>query len=199
VLGFAGDMSSSRQERALWDIATDLLPAPSRPGDMPPYTQGVMDLGATVCLPRKPSCMICPVNATCAARLEGAPEKYPVKTRRLHRTAQSAWMLHATDAQGRVWLEKRPVPGIWAGLYALPMFDSREALVAMLPAELRETAADGPAFTHVLTHKDLHLHPVRVRLRDGLVPRDKGGWFAPGQWTTLGLPTPVRRLLEEGA
>jgi A/G-specific adenine glycosylase len=198
VLGFSGDMSSSKQERALWDIATDLLPAPARPGDMAPYTQGVMDLGATVCLPRKPSCIICPVNAACAARLEGTPEKYPVKTRRLHRTAQSSWMLHATDARGRVWLEKRPAPGIWAGLYALPMFDSREALVAALPPGEREATVDAPAFTHVLTHKDLHLHPVRVGLGEGLVLAETGGWFAPAQWTTLGLPTPVRRLLEEG-
>ena len=53
------------------------------------YTQGQMDLGATVCLSRKPSCMLCPVNDSCVARREGSPERYPVKTRKLRRTAQS--------------------------------------------------------------------------------------------------------------
>lgn len=67
VLGFGGDMSSSAQERALWDRATQLLPPAEQKEAIASYTQGVMDLGATVCLPRKPSCMICPLNKTCGA------------------------------------------------------------------------------------------------------------------------------------
>ena len=195
VLGFAGDMSSAAQERARWDIATDLLPPADAPRDISRYTQGVMDLGATVCLPRKPSCMLCPVNDLCVGLREGAPEKYPVKTRKLKRTAQSLWMLLAHDAQGRVWLEKRPATGIWAGLYCLPVHDSRDALADGLPADLRAKAQDAPAFLHVLTHKDLHLHPVRVEAPDAAVLGLRGGWFAPAQWSALGLPAPVRKLL----
>jgi A/G-specific adenine glycosylase len=134
VLGFAGDMSSSAQERALWDLATQLLPPAEEREAIAHYTQGLMDLGATVCLPRKPSCMICPVNKSCVALREGAPERYPVKTRKLKRSAQSLWVLLARDAQGRVWLEKRPPRASGRGLHCLPVFDSREDLLAVLPA-----------------------------------------------------------------
>jgi A/G-specific adenine glycosylase len=194
VLGFAGDMSSSAQERALWDLATELLPPAEEREAIAHYTQGLMDLGATVCLPRKPSCMICPVNTVCVARREGAPERYPVKTRKLKRSAQSLWVLLARDAQGRAWLEKRPAKGIWAGLHCLPVFDSRDELLAALPAAARRGVQDLPAFTHVLTHKDLHLHPV---LLNGAQPQGDGArWVEAQEWSRLGLPAPMRKLLE---
>ncbi|MDP9898446.1 A/G-specific adenine glycosylase [Variovorax ginsengisoli] len=195
VLAFAGDMSSAAQERALWDIATQMLPPADAPRDISRYTQGVMDLGATVCLPRKPSCMLCPVNDLCAGLHQGEPEKYPVKTRKLKRTAQSLWMLQAQDAQGRIWLDKRPAKGIWAGLYCLPVYESREALAEALPERLHTAAQDAPAFLHVLTHKDLHLHPVRVDVPEGLIPGPRGDWFSTESWSALGLPAPVRKLL----
>lgn len=199
VLGFAGDMSSGAQERVLWDVATDLLPPAERREDIARYTQGVMDLGATVCLPRKPSCMLCPMADVCIGRREGRPERYPVKTRKLKRSAQSLWMLLAQDVQGRIWLEKRPARGIWAGLHALPVFDSRDALFDALQDDERRLASDEDAFVHVLTHKDLHLHPVRLA---GIAPRplgQEGRWLARSDWEPLGLPAPVRkRLLELG-
>jgi A/G-specific adenine glycosylase len=163
---------------------------------MPAYTQGVMDLGATVCLPRNPSCLLCPVQAHCAARREGAPERYPFKSRKLKRTAQSLWLLRAQAQDGTVWLEKRPTPGVWAGLYCLPVFDSRDALEAALPARVRTGLRDDPAFVHVLTHKDLHLHPVAATVPpEALARRSDGAWFAALEWPALGLPAPVRKLL----
>ena len=194
VLGFGGDMSSSAQERALWDKATQLLPPDGQKEDIASYTQGVMDLGATVCLPRKPSCMICPVNSTCTGLREGQPERYPVKTRKLKRSAQSLWALLARDVQGRVWLEKRPAKGIWAGLYCLPVFDSREDLLAALPPAAQRKAQDLPSFVHVLTHKDLHLHPVM--LQGGQPQGETARWVEAEEWGRLGLPAPMRKLLE---
>lgn len=194
VLGFGGDMSSSAQERALWDRATQLLPPEGQKEAIAGYTQGVMDLGATVCLPRKPSCMICPVNGICRGLREGQPERYPVKTRKLKRSAQSLWTLLARDAQGRVWLEKRPAKGIWAGLYCLPVFESREDLLAALPAAAQRKAQDLPPFVHVLTHKDLHLHPVM--LQGGQPQGETARWVDAQEWGRLGLPAPMRKLLE---
>ncbi|RZL94458.1 MAG: A/G-specific adenine glycosylase [Variovorax sp.] len=195
VLGFDADLSVAVNERTLWDAATQLLPPASQPEAIGRYTQGLMDLGATVCLPRKPACMLCPVNGICAARLEGTPEKYPVKTRKLKRSAQSLWLLQARDPAGRVWLEKRPARGIWAGLYCLPVFDSDAALIEALPERLRGSARDGSPFLHVLTHKDLHLHPVLVDGDAAAAMPGDGQWLAPDAWQGLGLPAPVRKLL----
>jgi A/G-specific adenine glycosylase len=194
VLGFEGDLSSSAQERVLWNAATTLLPAATLRRAITGYTQGLMDLGATVCLPRRPSCMICPANDMCTAQREGRPESYPVKTRKLRRSAQSLWLLQARDARGRIWLEKRPSRGIWAGLYCLPVFESRASLLDQLPATERAGVRDGAAFVHVLTHKDLHLHPVAVDCGDEL-PLASGAWFGAEEWSAFGLPAPVRKLL----
>ena len=196
VLGFGGDLSLVPQERALWQLATDLLPAAPSATAITRYTQGLMDLGATVCLPRKADCARCPAQDLCAARREGAPEKYPVKTRKLRRTSQALWMLVATTRQAQVWLEKRPARGIWAGLYCLPVFDDRIALLDMLPARHQHDAEDRPPFVHVLTHKALHLHPVQARCEASAALSDRGRWFGADEWALLGLPAPVRKLLD---
>ena len=198
VLGFAADLSVAANERALWDNATALLPPAEAPEVIARYTQGLMDLGATVCTPRKPNCLLCPVNDLCVAVREGGAERYPVKTRKLKRTAGALWMLRAVDRAGRVWLEKRPARGIWSGLYCLPVFDDRDALVAALPPA-SEAMADGTPFVHVLTHKDLHLHPITARLPNGVALSDQGQWFAAKDWPGLGLPAPVRKLLVEAS
>ncbi len=191
VRGFAGDLALAREERALWDLAQALVPQDA--ADMPAYTQGLMDLGATVCTARAPQCEACPAQDLCAAHREGEPTRYPVRTRKLKRSAQSLWLLQARRADGAIWLEKRPQQGIWAGLYCLPVFDSHEALRAAVPA--RMGLEDGTPFLHVLTHKDLHLHPVAAAFNRGS-PSGPGAWFGAGQWPALGLPAPVRKLLE---
>jgi A/G-specific adenine glycosylase len=195
VLGFAGDLSVTSQERLLWQEAQTLvetLPAAS----VPRYTQGLMDMGATVCLPRNPHCVACPVRGSCVAHKEGAPEAYPVKTRKLKRTAQSLWLLRAQGLDGSVWLEKRPATGIWGGLHCLPMFESRDALRKFVPERARGGLHDAAPFVHVLTHKDLHLHPVLAQLSTGALRARQGAWFASRDWPELGLPAPIRRLLE---
>jgi A/G-specific adenine glycosylase len=84
---------------------------------------------------------------------------------------------------------------VWAGLYCFALFDSHEALQAAVPDGFRERLTDLPAFKHVLTHKDLHLHPVQVELPHELEPTASGAWFEPLQWQCLGLPAPVNKLL----
>ncbi|HEY8358210.1 MAG TPA: A/G-specific adenine glycosylase, partial [Ramlibacter sp.] len=195
VLAYGEDLSSAAKERALWDMARALLPTRELREAMPRYTQGIMDIGATVCLPRNPSCLICPVEPACAAAREGRPEAYPVRTRKVKRSAESLWLLHARSGDGSVWLQRRPDSGVWGGLHCLPAFGSRDALLAAVPPAARDGLRDAPVFLHVLTHKDLHLHPVDAQLPADWQGLD-GGWFGAGQWPALGLPAPVRKLLE---
>jgi len=90
ALGFAGDLAVAAEEQRLWAAAEALLPAK----DVDIYTQGLMDLGATLCLARRPACERCPLAADCVARAQGDVERYPVKTRRLKRgQRQNAWLL----------------------------------------------------------------------------------------------------------
>ena len=197
-LGFKGDLASSKVEKELWAIAQTMLPQRDVKNAMPRYTQGVMDLGATVCTPKKPQCVQCPVADACAAKTEGYPETYPVKTRKLKRTLEQLWLLHAITRDGDVWLMQRPQTGVWAGLYCLPVFESFDALLAALPAKYHSQLEEGGVFRHVLTHKDLHLHPVELKLPTSLklgAAIGEGQWVAQADWPALGLPAPIRKLL----
>ena len=192
-LGDDSDMAQPRHVQALWQRAHALLP--QRSIDMPVYTQAVMDLGATVCKPRQPLCDQCPVRQDCVARAQGQPQAYPVKSRRLQRRTESWWLLMARTSKGDVWLQQRPERGVWAKLFCVPMFESFDALSALLPAPARKHLKPTDAIKHVLTHKDLFLHPVWCELPKsaGLT---QGQWVAAKNWPGLGLPAPVRKLLE---
>ena len=196
VLAFDADLAQAANERALWSAAEDLLPVADLKRAMPRYTQGMMDLGATVCAPKKPACGECPVNRFCQARAQGEPTRFPVRTRKLKRSSQSIWLLWLQDASGAVYLSRRPVPGVWAGLHCLPLFDSEATLRAALPSAQRRGLQPLPVFLHVLTHKDLHLHPWRVEVRSTEVSELEGRWVAATDWPDLGLPAPIRKLLE---
>lgn len=196
VLGFGADLAVAANERALWECATELLPDSDLAQTMPRYTQGLMDLGATVCLPRKPLCAQCPVQSRCVALREGAPENYPVKTRKVARKGESWWLLLLRDAEGRVRLERRPSTGIWPGLHCLPMYAEPEQLAAQHLVSSATPVVELPSFLHVLTHRDLHLHPVLAHVQAQAAPEQDGAWFSSTQWRALGLPAPIRKLLE---
>jgi A/G-specific adenine glycosylase len=201
VLGFDDDLSLATHERALWGRAEALLPHNA----IEAYTQALMDLGATLCSPRRPRCDECPLNAMCVARRERAPERYPVKTRTLRRTRRSNALLLLSDAD-RVWLVQRPLRGVWAGLWTPALYDSLD--------ELQSLAADWPGsghalapIDHPLTHFDWHLLPWLQRLprrlstsRRALLEAalPQGRWFAVDQALRLGLPAPIRSLLLAG-
>ena len=208
VSGFRGDLARAEPLRALWDIATELLPAEHDSHAMPAYTQGLMDLGATLCLPRNPVCDACPLAGLCHAHAHGTAADFPVRSRTLKRSSESLWMLLARDRHGAVFLMRRPTPGIWAGLYCFPVFPGSQELGNVLEPALVQQLRELPTFTHVLTHKDLCLHVMVLDLSDRtqLVPleavtpggraRLQGQWVAAADWPELGLPAPVRRLLD---
>lgn len=196
-LGFDADLASAASQRRLWDEAMQLLPLHDLAQTMPRYTQGVMDLGATVCTANKPNCSVCPVATACVAKRLGRSECYPVNSCKLKRSAQVIWLLWVQSQEAAVWLRKRPTPGVWAGLYCFPWFDSRVALKASVPAHYRRALHDLVPFTHTLTHKDLLLCPVRLQVPSAAMASLPGAWVGMDEWPHLGLPAPVRKLLAQ--
>ena len=246
VLAYERDIAQAASEKALWAIATDLLPLapPGAPLDsaMSTYTQGLMDLGATVCTIRRPACDACPAHAMCQGRASGAPEKFPVKTRKLKRSKRAAvllWLQH----QDRVWLVRRADSGVWAQLWSLPEFDTAAALeraVKDWPGTLEWMAP----FKHVLTHFDWMLQPLKLQWHGAVSAREQreigtlaavnlatasdepgeadvhgdvesadgdaplagelsvapavseGRWFGRADLDSVGIPSPIRKLLD---
>jgi A/G-specific adenine glycosylase len=200
-LAFADDLAVAAHERALWQEATALLPQGE---GIEAYTQGVMDLGATVCTTRAPTCLLCPVQASCAAKQLGSPERFPVKTRKLKRSQRShVWLV--LRHQNSLWLSLRPNRGVWAGLWSLPEFDSSAAFETQCEA----WSGSGQwhvSFKHVLTHVDLTLQPVVWHLPDGISAQqlsDVTAQLPAGQWVNtdeallMGLPAPLRKFIEQ--
>jgi len=202
VLAFDRDLADPRAERVLWDAATALLPS----AGIEAYTQGMMDVGATLCRVRAPHCLLCPAQALCAAARAGEQERYPVKSRRLVRGRRSnVWLeLRWRDD---VFLIERAAKGVWAGLWSLPELDSIDefdALSARWPGAGERLAA----FVHGLTHFDWHLQPMRWTFpasasAHGLAPLlaglPAGRWFAADDALALGLPAPLRKRLQAAA
>ena len=200
--------TQAAEQRALWQLAEALLPEQH----LAAYTQGLMDLGAMVCKPRKPQCAACPFATDCQARLaqHGAAalsETVASIKPRARPTGSSArktqhWvLLWAEDVhtpEPRVWLERRDTQGIWPGLWCLPPFDSvTEALhqAARLGLIMEHTKL--ACTNHALTHLDLQLQPLQVRLDPASAPQEHAGrWFTLGAALELGLPAPIRRLLQ---
>jgi A/G-specific adenine glycosylase len=198
VEGFPGE---KRVENQLWTLAESLLPPPASP-DLGPYTQGLMDLGATLCVSGKPDCARCPFQADCAARLAGRQAELPTRRPKKAVPTRSALLLIVRSG-GAVLLEKRPPTGIWGGLWSLPQAADDIELAARLEAlgyggRLHELAPLLP-MTHVFTHFRLEIAP---RLLDAGVPAraagvadDSTAWVPLADVDAYGLPAPVRRLL----
>ncbi len=187
VLAFDGDLASSAAEKRLWDHATALLPE----HDVDRYTQGLMDLGATVCGARSPDCLICPVQPLCRGQQQGDPTRYPVKTKKLKRGRRENWWLWV-EKQGQVLLQQRPATGVWAGLWTLPMFDDEASARAALAGATPETL---PRIQHALTHFDWVLHTLRAEAPEGL--STAGTWVARDRIAEYALPAPLKKLIEE--
>jgi A/G-specific adenine glycosylase len=113
------DPQSSKSLRVFWDLAESLLP---QDVDMPAYTQGLMDLGATCCLQRKPICTQCPLQDMCQAKQAGKQEAYPLARAKKTLPLRHWLMVWISDGE-RFLLLRRPAQGIWASMWSLPSID----------------------------------------------------------------------------
>jgi A/G-specific adenine glycosylase len=198
VLAFDGDLARAPEVQRLWSAAAALLPQ----RDVDVYTQGLMDLGATVCAARQPACGRCPLGGDCQARAAGTPERFPVKSRRGLRSSRSnAWLW--IQRGDELLLARRPSPGVWGGLWSLPEYPNMDALIA----EARAWPGQGvwlPAIRHALTHFEWTLHTLAWQLPAGAdVPAalqevPNGRWAGLDEARSMGLPAPLKKLLAPG-
>lgn len=183
--------------RRLWEIAEAHTPAKQAAL----YTQAIMDLGATVCTRTRPACPACPLEADCLARRQGNPEAYPGRKPRRERPRRETTMLIIRDGDDRVLLERRPPTGVWGGLWSLPESGddrARRAVEERLGVDPGRGERLSP-MEHGFTHFLLTIHPRRCRVDDArarIMESDDLAWFDPPGALALGLPRPVRTLLE---
>jgi A/G-specific adenine glycosylase len=172
---------------------------PERPGD---WNQALMDLGATVCVPRAPRCEECPVSAWCAARAAGTQRDRP-KLERRPKPRVATVALAVLHSRGRVLLERRPSGGLLGGMWAFPEREvataAAAARVAWEIARERALAVAGdavalPACKHQFTHLHVTYLPVALQVDE---PREmsRSAWIDADRPTDLALPVAQRRVL----
>ncbi len=157
-----------------------------RPGD---WAQALMDLGSGVCRPRSPLCDQCPLAFGCEALTTGAPERYPLKTKKAERPHRRGHAYVLRDGAGRVALVRRPDKGLLGGMAGLPTSDWGAAPEFAPPVDADWRAAG--SVEHVFTHFSLTLE-VHVATGEG------DFLWTPEDEAAKALPTVFRKALERG-
>jgi A/G-specific adenine glycosylase len=190
IEGYPGD---KRVEATLWAQAEALLPD----RDIEAYTQGLMDLGAGVCVRRAPRCGQCPVRETCVALRDDRSAELPGPRPVSPRPERATTML-ILSRQGEVLLEKRPAPGIWGGLWCFPEMDGEQVEAVCLGRFGVETTGLHrlSEIEHGFTHFRLRITPVVVTVSSGAGAEEPGRvWLTPEDALGAAIPVPVRRIL----
>ena len=194
VEGWAGNKSIENQ---LWKMADNLTPN-QRFDD---YTQAIMDLGATLCTRSKPNCQACPVQADCQAYQTNRVKVFPFSKPKTTKPIKQTKLLMLLNQNQQIWLEQRPQKGIWGGLWSLPQFENMEELVESLNPSVK-THSDSRVklvkwkeFRHTFSHYHLDIEPVQMVQEAPL--EWVGQWHTFKQANNLGLPAPVKSLLNQ--
>jgi A/G-specific adenine glycosylase len=175
-------------------LAAALTPD-ARPGD---FAQAMMDLGATLCTPRAPRCVLCPLMAGCAARTRGIAEELPRRTAKPEKPTRRGVAFFAVDADGAVLLRRRDESGLLGGMIEVPSTEWRAATwtideavrAAPLPADWR---ALGGVVRHTFTHFHLELSVLAARVARSA--ELAGRWCPVDRLGEQALPTVMKKVI----
>ena len=197
--GVEGYPGAAAVEGGLWSLACSLLPNGRRKqSGIEAYTQGLMDLGATICTRRNPACGLCPVATDCVARRTDRIDQVPAaRPKKAYPTRGTTWLVLTHN--GRVLLERRPSSGIWGGLWAFPELAGRN-LAQYCLSEFGCVLSGQrrlPVFFHGFTHFRLEIEAVVCHVVECNPRAESPGrlWSGVDEAGGAAVPTPVRKVL----
>ncbi|MEO1661840.1 MAG: A/G-specific adenine glycosylase [Pseudomonadota bacterium] len=159
------------------------------PEDRPAeFAEALMDLGATICTPKSPSCLLCPLASFCEGRREGAPERYPIKPKKAAKPHRQGHVFVEIGADGSVRTERRPDRGLLGGMMGLPTSDWTEAAAAPKFPSQGNWQEIGEV-RHVFTHFSLSLIVWRKETPGEMFP-------TPIESAADGLPSVFAKALK---
>jgi len=178
----------------LFKLVEALTPA-ERPGD---YAQAVMDLGATICTPRKPRCLLCPWEGHCLARKRGVAESLPRRSPKAARPRKHAVVFWLSRPDGSILLQRRPEEGLLGGLMEVPSTPWREApwtvdeAVKTAPVRAQWRSLEG-VVRHGFTHFDIEMTVIAGQSAGRSLP--KGVWSQVDRLSDHALPTLMKKVV----
>ncbi|WP_126425351.1 A/G-specific adenine glycosylase [Brevibacillus marinus] len=193
------DIGKPKARNKISELVRQAMPQ-ERAGD---FNQALMELGATICLPRSPHCLTCPVFDYCLARKEGVQELLPVKGKPAQ--PRPVELVVAVIRRGDRWLiNKRPAQGLLAGLWEFPMFEQEHRLVdaewlaAQTEARLGLTVAveeELPPVQHTFSHIAWHLRVFRCDWLAGEPTAETARFVSSEEWGKYAFPVAHSRIL----
>jgi A/G-specific adenine glycosylase len=176
-------------KKELTAIAANLTPA-NRPGD---YAQAVMDLGATVCTPRNPTCDLCPWQSDCLARSDGIQAKLPRKRPKAAKPTRRGFVYLARRDDGAWLLERRPDKGLLGGMLGWPTSEWTEEPQESPPLSVDWTHLDAEV-RHTFTH--FHLRLALRTAKVGVGAANRGEFQSAAAFRPGSLPTAMRKAYD---
>ncbi|WP_292238360.1 NUDIX domain-containing protein, partial [Mesorhizobium sp.] len=166
----------------------------ARPGD---FAQAMMDLGATICTPRRPRCMLCPLREDCSAILSGDPERFPVRLPKGDKPLRRGAAFVAQRDDGAILLRKRPDKGLLGGMTEVPTTawtaradGATTADAAPISADWRRAGRIGHVFTHFALELDVFHAHIRGDAPNGHF------WSLAHEIPGEALPTVMKKVIE---
>jgi len=198
--GVADEPGTTRALKRLWQLSEQCTPHGTA-DDVATYTQAIMDLGATLCTRSKPRCLECPLGENCNAYRTHRVHEIPGLRRTRARGARHTFMLVARRSDGSILLQRRPNCGVWGGLWCPPEFAAPDGARAFAASALCAGLSEPQrlaTISHSFTHFDLTITPLLAACPDPAAVMDTAHmlWYNPRAPAPLGLPAPVKALLE---
>lgn len=188
------DLSKPVHERQMWQLAEQLCPT-TRNHD---YTQAIMDLGATVCTPKKPLCLYCPMQAHCQAHQQGLEQQLPFKKAKKPVPVKTAQVLLLKNQHQWLW-QQRPNTGLWGGLWCLPIIEQPEQFQQLCQSLGLKKVLKRTEISHSFTHFTWQLEAICFEVdadqHEHLSIELGGDWFKPETATEMGIPTAMKKLI----
>lgn len=188
------DLSKPIHERAMWQLAEELCPN-ERNHD---YTQAIMDLGATVCTPKKPLCLYCPMQQHCQAHQQGLENELPFKKAKKPVPVKSAQVLILQCGDQWLW-QQRPNTGLWGGLWCLPIIEEVHELDVLKQSLALKQFIQKVEISHSFTHFTWQLEglvfAIDADLQEHLAIELNGIWLEPTAAVQAGIPTAMKKLI----
>lgn len=180
-------------ETQLWTLAEACMPQQNCRA----YTQAIMDLGALCCTTHRPNCPQCPLQTDCQALQANVVQNYPEKKPKKTRPTRNELFLVLYSKEGHIYLEQRPLSGIWGGLWCLPSIDQGTDIPHYLHSTYglsNVSATPFMTYKHAFTH--FHLHLTAYSVPTVKEPALSGSWFQPDAIEQLGVAKPVKDIIQ---
>lgn len=195
VLHITEDIALPKTKRIFEDAVSELIDS----NNASSFNQGLMELGALICTPTSPKCLLCPVQDYCRAFEVGDAAELPIKTKKVKMKNLQYKVYIARDNKGRYLLEKRPAEGLLANMWQFPMIEmKKDSDPLQLFIEQYEIAVKkeyGTFFSlkHVFSHITWHIEAELIEVKTNI----REGFFTLEQIEGLPMPVPMLKIWNE--